>query len=149
MGSQREVLLGSSTSDLPIGVSPPLHNYLFLFPFLITTKIPSPSFTALAVILTICTFLHFRRLTAPPAFLHDAFDYGLSHSHRAWLRCEEARFAEVGSQASCRAYPCSSSLIRVCARLQNNVASLGLCVITSEYNCMARKKSRAFRSAVW
>ena len=49
------------------------------------------------------------------------------------------------SQASCKAYPCSSSLIRVYARLQNNVASLGLRAIASEYNRAARGKSWAIR----
>jgi hypothetical protein len=55
----------------------------------------SSSFTALAAILVIGTFLLFRRLSAPPAFYRDAFGFGRGRSLRAWLRDEEARYAEV------------------------------------------------------
>jgi hypothetical protein len=59
---------------------------------------PRAYFTALAAILTLGTFLLFRRLAAPPAFYRDAFGgggYGLGHSLGAWLREEDARYAEV------------------------------------------------------
>jgi hypothetical protein len=57
---------------------------------------PRASFTALAAILILGTFLLFRRLSAPPAFYRDAFGgYGLGRSVKTWLRNEDARYAEV------------------------------------------------------
>jgi len=57
---------------------------------------PRSSFTALAAILVIGTFLLFRRLAAsPPAFYRDAFGFGQGRSLETWLRNEEARYAEV------------------------------------------------------
>ena len=57
---------------------------------------PRSSFTALAAILVIGTFLLFRRLAAsPPTFYRDAFGFGRGRSLRAWLRDEEARYAGV------------------------------------------------------
>ena len=57
---------------------------------------PCASFTVLAAILTLGTFLLFRRLAAPPTFYRDAFGgSGLGRSLRPWLRDEDARYAEV------------------------------------------------------
>jgi len=83
-------------------ITSPYYPFSFLSSFsstTTTTVLPRPpraSFTALAAILTLGTFLLFRRLSTPPAFYRDAFDgYDLGRSLRTWLRNEDARYAEV------------------------------------------------------
>src|SRR5712691_7852987 len=97
---------GWSTSDLPIAVLSSirlLHHIIPVFlsfppPLLYTTMPPCASFTVLAAILTLGTFLLFRRLSAAPAFYCDAFSsFGLGHSLsrlRPWLRDEDAWYVE-------------------------------------------------------
>ena len=53
----------------------------------------SSSYTPLAAILVIGTFLLFRRRRHP--FYRDAFGLGRGRSLRAWLRDEEVRYPEV------------------------------------------------------